>query len=90
MTNKPRRKMGPKAGGPFYPNKSSAPPKTIQLTELGDVLFDACQARNNGRSRGDIVERLLRLYGPTLSFDDEIVDVEIVPEAGVEQVFAEA
>lgn len=52
----------------YYPGKESDPLASA-LTPLGRQILTVTQARTH-RSRGDIFEHLLRLYGPTLEFAD--------------------
>lgn len=65
---KPRRQTAARslARVAFYPQKSCN--VSSSLTTLGfGILNDACVREN--RSYGDIFERLLRLYGQTVTFD---------------------
>jgi hypothetical protein len=69
---RPEKQQKPEsAGGAFYPGKLPTP-TTIQLTPLGMGILITAQARNK-KSRGDVVDRLLRKHGKDLNFDDDPV-----------------
>lgn len=64
-----RRRIGEvlDASRTYYPEKV-APPATVGLTELAHDIVRAVQART-GRSRSDIIEHLIRRFGPEVEFE---------------------
>lgn len=65
------RRREPQGTGPkaYYRPKAS-PGQSLSLTELGRCILDAA-AERTGRSRSDVIERLLREHGATVEFPPE-------------------
>lgn len=53
-------------GRAFFPGKANVPVSS-QLTPLGDKILREA-VRRTGRSRGDVLEQLLRTHGGTVAF----------------------